>query len=91
MMTDLDWQVRKPVWADSFRSRYHFRVEFGKLQKDGRRSLPDGTSPVATVQVNSWSMETAERRAVYVARSLYRDNKEVLKSEYGVRGYRMDE
>ena len=91
MQERLDAYSGRPAWWDSFLKRYQFRVRFGELCSDGLRRLPDGTAPVAKVQVVSWSFETAKRRAVYIARSLFKDNKMVLKAEYDIKGYRMDE
>ena len=72
------------------KSRYHFRVEFGRLQRNGLRVLPDGRSPRADVQVYASNLESAEKKAVLVAMSAFRNDSMVLYSDYDARGYAME-
>lgn len=77
----LDEETRKPIWADSFLNRYHFRVTFGKLR--------DGREPVATVQVVSWDYDNAERKAIYTARSMFKGDNLVMDAPCRAIGYLM--
>ena len=79
----------EPSWARLFLSRYHYRVRFGSEGKDGKMRTSDGRSPVAYVQVISWSAESARQKAIATARSLYRDDNVVQREPARAEGYRL--